>query len=454
MAAPKPGGFKLSFANAKNKDALKPKQSAPLAKRPRLALDDDEPEDTSKSQAISGWDTATGGAIDLNGKKKEEKAPLVIPALPNRNWRTEANRKQQPGKEEEKVEEEQPKIQYGLITFKKQEDDGQEDQAMTEAPAPPPPVDDGLTEEERLDKMAREALKNGKAEEHTVIPHVTEEEAFQNDVKDAPEPPSLAAYEATPIDGFGAALLRGMGWKDGEEIGRNKGTTFKPKEIKRRPALLGIGAKEEAAVGIELGAWGNNSKGKGRQKVDQSFNPVVLRNKHTGETVTEEELKKQLEAQQLVDEEEQKGGKKSSKREETEEERDRRKRKSKYDDYSDDERRRERRYKEKRDRDRRDRSEDKDDRKRDRRRDDYDDRKREKRRDDYPDDDRRREKRRDREYSDDERRREKRRERRDRSRSPDRDSERKRRRDYDYEDEREDRKRRHRYDDDRRSTRK
>ena len=45
--------------------------------------------------------------------------------------------------------------------------------------------------------------------------------------------------------------LRGMGWKDGEEIGRSKNSTSKVKDVKRRPALLGIGAKEEAAVGVE-----------------------------------------------------------------------------------------------------------------------------------------------------------------------------------------------------------
>jgi G-patch domain len=29
-------------------------------------------------------------------------------------------------------------------------------------------------------------------------------------------------YEKVPIDQFGFAMLRGMGWKDGEGIGKNK----------------------------------------------------------------------------------------------------------------------------------------------------------------------------------------------------------------------------------------
>ena len=130
------------------------------------------------------------------------------------------------------------------------------------------------------------------------------------DVREAPDAPSLDAYEATPIEGFGAALLRGMGWKDGEEIGKNKGVAAKPKEVKRRPALLGIGAKPEAAVGTEIGAWGGG-KGK-KRKEEQTYTPVVLRNKNTGELVTEEELKKKLEAQQLVDEDEKKSGSRAS----------------------------------------------------------------------------------------------------------------------------------------------
>lgn len=29
-------------------------------------------------------------------------------------------------------------------------------------------------------------------------------------------------YENVPVEAFGAALLRGMGWKDGQSLGRNK----------------------------------------------------------------------------------------------------------------------------------------------------------------------------------------------------------------------------------------
>ncbi|KAF2015900.1 hypothetical protein BU24DRAFT_422212 [Aaosphaeria arxii CBS 175.79] len=490
-------GFKLSLSSSKNKDALKPKSklglssslaknstnSTSLAKRPRpsLLLDDgadNDADDATNSQEISGWDAATGGAIDMNGTAGADaakKAPRVIEALPNRNWRADAAMKKKAAAargEQQNQEFEEPEVKFGLQVFEKKDT---EEDASAAAPATVvvEKVDDGLTPEQRLDKQAREALQNGRVEDRAVIPHVhmTEEEAFDNDVREAPDAPSLDAYEATPIEGFGAALLRGMGWKDGEEIGagsKGKGTVAaKPREVKRRPALLGIGAKPEAAVGEEIGAWsGGPGKGK-RRKEEQTYTPVVLRNKHTGEMLTQEELDKKLQAQQLVDDSKEQENKKSERRskyddDDEAEERERRRKKksssSRYDDNSDDNerdsrRRRDddRRYKDRRDRDRSSSKRDRDD----------EGRRRDKRRDRSADEDRERDRRRrDRDYSDDERRREKRRERRDdRSRSPDRDRERerdrdadrKRRRDYDYEDDRHERKRRHRYEEDRKS---
>ncbi|KAF2832090.1 hypothetical protein CC86DRAFT_270334, partial [Ophiobolus disseminans] len=308
MAASKQGGFKMSLGGLKGKVGLKASPAQKEAKRPRLALGDDEEDDSSKQQEISGWDAAEGGAVDIGGPKAKE-APRIIPALPNRNWRDEARRKQlakaphtkaQNGNVVEHIEE--PKIQYGLTILKKGEP---EENGAEEADAPAEPMEDvkdTLTEEQRLEKKALDALLNGKStDDDLVIPVQSEEDAFRNDLREAPDAPTLEAYEATPIEGFGAALLRGMGWKDGEAIGN--GAATKPKEVKRRPALLGIGAKEEAAVGVELGEWGGG-KGKGKgKKVAQSYNPVTLRNKVTGEMITEEELKAKLEQQDMVQEE-------------------------------------------------------------------------------------------------------------------------------------------------------
>lgn len=485
MAAPKEGGFKMSLGKLKVKPGLKNPLLLKDAKRPRLALGEEEAEDTNNQQEILGWDSAEGGALELGGKKKEESL-RIIPAQPNRDWRTEARRKilakapHQQAQDQKKIteateakEKEAAKIQYGLTIIQKDEPKDSEVAEASES-MDVEVVKETLTDEQRLEKKAMDALLTGKStDEDLVIPVQTEEEAFYDDLNNAPEAPTLEAYEAQPIEGFGAALLRGMGWKDGEAFGKN-GKITGPKEVKRRPALLGIGAKEEAAIGVELGAWGpKTAKGK---KVAQSYNPVALRNKRTGEIITEEELKAKLETQDLVTEE------KPSKT------------RSKYsNDDEDNGRRREKERDKKGDRDRdRKRDDDNDsDRRKDKTR--YSDRRRE--HDDYTSSHSRRDKRRDRDDEhDSDRRRDKRQEReresersrshsrthspdapssrrphrhrsrsrdpqdnrsrrtdrhrRDRSRSPDSDARRKRRRDREYDTDREDRKRRYKHDDD------
>ncbi|EAT88870.2 hypothetical protein SNOG_03665 [Parastagonospora nodorum SN15] len=336
MAAPKEGGFKMSLGGLKGKVGLKAAPAKKDVKRPRLALGDDEEDDSGKQQEISGWDAAEGGAVDVGGPKEKE-APRVIPALPNRNWREDARRRQLAKAPHTKAQNtevteqmEQPQIQYGLTILKKED---QQDNAAEEEPAPAEPmedVQDNLTEEQRLEKKALDALINGKpTDEGLVIPLHNDEDAFQSDLRSAPDAPTLDAYEATPIEGFGAALLRGMGWKDSDAAGKN-GAPAKIKQVKPRPALLGIGAKEDAAAGVELGDFkGNRGKGKNKQ---QSYNPVALRNKKTGEVITEDELKAKLEQQDMVQEEPKR---KREDERRSDKERDRRRGKDDYDDRRD-----------------------------------------------------------------------------------------------------------------------
>ncbi|KAJ4344743.1 DNA primase large subunit Spp2 [Didymosphaeria variabile] len=464
------GGFKLSLAGAKGKSGFKASPVQPQ-KRRRLALDDDEPEITNAKEAITGWDAAEGGAVDAN-KKEQPKGPRVIPALPNRDWREAAQKRQhartsapptETGHGDNMAQLEQPKMAFGLTTFdKKDTPDGEEQPEPMDVDGDVKP-EDSRTEEEKLQAEAFEALVNGKSTDQTVIP-ISEEEAFENDMLEAPDAPDLAAYEATPIEGFGAALLRGMGWKDGESLSKDKKPVEKPKEIKRRPALLGIGAKPEAAVGVELGEWGKPKKFGKKDAI--KYNPVTLRNKHTGEMITEEELKERLAKQKdadakaaknstFVGDDDEEAERRHEKRRERKE-RERRhddygserrtdksrrddKRKERDDEYSDRDRdrRREKKYSEYEDSDR--------DRRRDKkyREDDYDDRRREKRREKdsgrdrsrSPYDSDRREKRRERDRRersvDSKDRREKRRER-ERSRSRDSEDRRRKRREYAY----------------------
>ncbi|KAH0423995.1 hypothetical protein KCU90_g8562, partial [Aureobasidium melanogenum] len=109
----------------------------------------------------------------------------------------------------------------------------------------------------------------------------------------APPAPSLSDYAAVPVEEYGAAMLRGMGWKGPTTTSQPKPTKKGQLPPAKRPALLGIGADPNAAAQAEeLGAWGKSSS-RGR-KEPTMFIPVSMKNKKTGETLTEEELRDKI----------------------------------------------------------------------------------------------------------------------------------------------------------------
>ncbi|KAI1432302.1 hypothetical protein GGR50DRAFT_616569 [Xylaria sp. CBS 124048] len=72
-------------------------------------------------------------------------------------------------------------------------------------------------------------------------PKLSEEGAYLKSIQEASEVSTVEEYSEIPEGEFGAAMLRGMGWK-GEEFGP------KPKQVKRRPHLMGLGSKEDEEV--------------------------------------------------------------------------------------------------------------------------------------------------------------------------------------------------------------
>lgn len=443
MAAPDPPA-KFSLALGSKKAA--PKQTT--KKRPHSTLHDSDDEDAAappqQPQEVSHFDASAGGAIDAS-KPTADRGPLVIPKQGNRDWRAESQarkrqksqlpsraqqQQQQTNGDAEHFEEEKPVFGLNVVKRAAAEEsaDGDAD-AETGAPAEPPPPP--KTE----DQLALEALLGEGKSSSLVVPIAeNEEEAYQRDYERAPDVATLEEYEAVPVEEFGAAMLRGMGWKEGEAIGRRKGLkAVQPRVVERRPALLGIGAKPDAAIAEELGAWGKGGKAS-RGKPVQSYNPVVMRNTKTGEQLTEEELKQKVadqEAEALARERE-RTRKKDSPARDSERRSEKSSRRHKYDegDYESDRRDRDRRKREKdSDRDfdsknrssRRDRSASDEDRNRRRKYDskDYDRRDRDRERD-------RKHRDRSRDYSKSSSRREHRD--RDRSRDRYRDSDRERRR--------------------------
>jgi len=283
------------------------------------------------------------GAKDGEGRKKE----LVIAAQKNRDWREESRRKRGRGRDLLPAEVRAVKAgqqqheggqevanggvqAYGLSFVKtavradgKGVEHGDGDVQMESTAKVQVMAGEEAVKPKTEDELALEALlgDGGSKKSTMVLPAVpeppkdhkdgiwdgradtgiNEDDAFRSDVASRPDSASLEDYAAVPVEEFGAALLRGMGWKEGEVVGKRKDQVSKPRILERRPALLGIGAKEvPGGVGDEIGAWGRAAKG--RRKVEKSYNPVLLRNSKTGEMVTEEELKAKKEEQKKEEE--------------------------------------------------------------------------------------------------------------------------------------------------------
>lgn len=113
------------------------------------------------------------------------------------------------------------------------------------------------------------------------IAPLDETDAFRRDLLTRPDESTLDDYARVPVGQFGAALLRGMGWKEGTAASRTgrKGPVeaFVPTS---RPALLGIGAKPIADVlGEDKGKNGKPLRKDRRE--DMKFVPLVKRERES-----------------------------------------------------------------------------------------------------------------------------------------------------------------------------
>nr|POE63406.1 pre-mrna-splicing factor spp2 [Quercus suber] len=281
-------------------------------KRSHAALgdEDDEAEHHGRVEEVSHFDQRKGGAIDSS--RSEPRGPLVIASQSNRDWKQASHRNgnkrqrnglpadaHQEGLDERvaqiEAEFESRKAKFGL-NVKTREEVKHETVVGAHPSAQQLPSEERNGEEsmhaQSVDQRAVNALLGVEQKSDLVLPATAnEDEAFHRDFNTAPDMSTLADYDRVPVEQFGAALLRGMGWKDGEGIGAQRGKKIEnPKIPERRPALLGIGAKEEAAIAQEMGAWGKAAKGRGGEI--KIYNPVLLKDKKTGEKFTEEEWEK------------------------------------------------------------------------------------------------------------------------------------------------------------------
>lgn len=108
---------------------------------------------------------------------------------------------------------------------------------------------EGKEEEAQIDMIPMASTKkeeDGDADDYDSDSDGPQDETsvFRRDVASRPDVPTLEDYARVPVGQFGAALLRGMGWQEGQAASRNgrqgPAEAYVPKA---RPSLLGIGAK-------------------------------------------------------------------------------------------------------------------------------------------------------------------------------------------------------------------
>ncbi|KAJ5764256.1 Pre-mRNA-splicing factor spp2 [Penicillium manginii] len=353
----------FGFQSTRSRPESSANKARSLPRRPHnLGHDEssDEDEQPPVHEEVSGFDTHTGGAITIDGQAViDEKKPLVIPVTSQNNWRDRPGVNTKKGKknllprevqamqEAQKngqasaggaVETEGPSMAFGL-SFAKESIENENivptpdtDQPMRDAkPAEEskPLTDDQLAlqalikestgEVERRSDLVIEASKARDYEEDDTLGRYDESSSFKTDVQSRPEPATLDQYNAIPVEEFGAALLRGMGWKDGQTIGKgnygsseNAKKANEPRVPPRRAGFLGIGAKDSGkGAEVEFGAWGKSAMRKASRKQGEEnadgqtegvYMPVTMRNKNTGEYITEEELaNKKKEAKSMPD---------------------------------------------------------------------------------------------------------------------------------------------------------
>lgn len=336
-----PNPISISLSSSKTSTAPSSRKRLTLGNnsslpQPKSSLqpdsDDDEPSEPVHEK-VTGFDHAAGGAIGSAPVQRGEKK-LVIHSKGNNDWRrrgknllpVEVQRQRaaqagEDGSAEAGVESNEVSKAAGLslaapaktpMEMKAVQMQMTVDSVMTDAEPPPKRTEDEIA--------LQALLSDGKAERKsnlilpltssTAPPEDTaynETASFRSDVASRPDSCSLDEYAAVPVEEFGAALLRGMGWKEGQSVGRGKyssngadtnGATARVPE--RRPGYLGIGAKDvsgKAGAEIELGAWGKAAMRKNK-KGEGLYTPVLMRDKKTGEMITEEELQERKKLQQ------------------------------------------------------------------------------------------------------------------------------------------------------------
>ncbi|CAK7221065.1 DNA primase large subunit Spp2 [Sporothrix curviconia] len=297
--------FGGSSSGSSKKPTRPPPPSSSLGKRSRPSHglggnSDSESDDDShvhgRHERITafgddGAELARSDRDKRDDRRSAKRGPLTIERQANRDWRSEARSRSHRGhrqsaprseaempqagsqKDVQPADEDKP-LQWGLTLTKgtsptddgkgrdghddksKEETNGDKDTLERETADEAPEDHQTSAEKEAVRALMGETIDDKTKTRHVIerAPNeVAEDAVFIRDFTDAPDVSTLDDYEAMPVEEFGAALLRGMGW-DGKDRGP------KVKQVVRRPNQLGLGAKELKGD-EDLGGWNHKTGG-------------------------------------------------------------------------------------------------------------------------------------------------------------------------------------------------
>ncbi|KAI1102647.1 DExH-box splicing factor binding site-domain-containing protein [Jackrogersella minutella] len=273
-------GTSSSSSSKPNNRTKRPTHAQPSStlgkrQRPRALNNDSDSESDKDASTKHEIVTSLGGELSESEAKRRSvktdrsrraNAPYVISGHRNRDWKAEikaqkATKGLRASDNTETVPADQDtQIKWGLTVTKKPlsdisqnpevTDSKREGSAPSDSEETPRAEDPEVSKSEANDAMDALLGKKRKSAKDLVIedtskhnPSVppSEQDAYRRKIEEAAEVSTTDEYDQIPEGEFGAAMLRGMGW-NGEERGS------KPKEVKKRPPLMGLGSTEDEEI--------------------------------------------------------------------------------------------------------------------------------------------------------------------------------------------------------------
>ncbi|EDQ86906.1 uncharacterized protein MONBRDRAFT_27691 [Monosiga brevicollis MX1] len=222
-------GVKVSFGFAKSKPS-RPKQA--VAGLGETEETEDADHQKAQGDAITEF-TRAGATL---AQPREAPKEVIIPLLKVNQWRTgDAETGAGTGVEGD----EEPKAGVGKAATDVNDDD---QRALAALQADADNVQQGETP---ADIDAIPLLMQNRA---PGTERLDDAEKFKRDMQLRPAELSLQEYDRVPIEQFGTAMLRGMGWQKGEAIGGTNKGLVEPIEFVPRPSGLGLGATRDLSL--------------------------------------------------------------------------------------------------------------------------------------------------------------------------------------------------------------